>query len=223
MECVATEQERLVSAVGEASASVGKVLGAGTVAVTEIIGGRARNIIPDRCELSVGRRTVDGEDPMVEFDRLSEMVRSAALPARRVRHSGEPSILSRLLYLRSLVAMRFHDDDVQDSIRDTLSELLNKMIGYDELDKTTKDRIKLYQRGLALYDADCPLSLFEKVAIAQIHLIEADVLAFGDIVDLELDTYDPDQFDRGGYPGGLIYYGDVPDEDLDCPPGARNS
>ncbi len=94
VECVTAEQDRLISAVGEsgagaggggagsAGASVGKVLGAGTVAVTEISGGRARNIIPDRCKLFVGRRTVDGEDPMVEFGRLSEMVRSAALPAR---------------------------------------------------------------------------------------------------------------------------------------------
>ena len=50
------EQERLAS-----QREVG-VLGAGTVSVNEMGGGRARNIIPDHCEMYVGRRISDGED-----------------------------------------------------------------------------------------------------------------------------------------------------------------
>ncbi len=86
--CIDEEQGNLasgkaISGAGEGLAGgVGAVLGPGSVAVTEINGGRARNIIPDQCELFVGRRTVDGEDPDAEFDHLCEMVRSAALPAR---------------------------------------------------------------------------------------------------------------------------------------------
>lgn len=70
------EQERLAS-----QHEVG-VLGAGTVSVNEMAGGRARNIIPDHCELYVGRRIADGEDYQTEFARLTELVRAAALPAR---------------------------------------------------------------------------------------------------------------------------------------------
>ena len=70
------EQERLAS-----QREVG-VLGAGTVSVNEMAGGRARNIIPDHCELYIGRRIADGEDYQAEFARLTELVRAAALPAR---------------------------------------------------------------------------------------------------------------------------------------------
>lgn len=70
------EQERLAS-----QREVG-VLGAGTVSVNEMAGGRARNIIPDHCELYIGRRIADREDYQAEFARLTELVRAAALPAR---------------------------------------------------------------------------------------------------------------------------------------------
>ena len=70
------EQERLAG-----QAEVG-ALGAGTVSVNEMSGGRARNIIPDHCELYVGRRTADREDYEDEFARLTELIRAAALPAR---------------------------------------------------------------------------------------------------------------------------------------------
>ena len=50
------EQERLEAL--EATTPVGK----GTVSVTELAGGLARNIIPDECTLYVGRRTAPGED-----------------------------------------------------------------------------------------------------------------------------------------------------------------
>ena len=70
------EQERLASQreVGE--------LGAGTVSVNEMSGGRARNIVPDHCELYVGRRIADREDFETESARLTELIRAAALPAR---------------------------------------------------------------------------------------------------------------------------------------------
>ena len=78
---------RIVSAIDEEQrrlenqASTG-ALGAGTVSVNEMGGGRARNIIPDHCELYIGRRTADGEDYEREFERLTELVRAAAVPAR---------------------------------------------------------------------------------------------------------------------------------------------
>ena len=50
------EQERLAAL--EATTPVGK----GTVSVTELAGGLARNIIPDACALYVGRRTAPDED-----------------------------------------------------------------------------------------------------------------------------------------------------------------
>ena len=70
------EQERLAS-----QERVG-ALGSGTVSVNEMAGGRGRNIVPDHCELYIGRRTADGEDYEAEFERLTELARAAALPAR---------------------------------------------------------------------------------------------------------------------------------------------
>ncbi len=72
---VDAEGERLANRPGLGA------LGPGTVSVTEMSGGRARNIIPDRCELYIGRRIADGEDYQQEITRLTELVRSAAQPA----------------------------------------------------------------------------------------------------------------------------------------------
>ncbi len=55
-------------------------MGNGTLSVTEIAGGRARNIIPDECHVYAGRRTAPGEDPDVIFEALSAVVRRAAEP-----------------------------------------------------------------------------------------------------------------------------------------------
>ncbi len=55
-------------------------MGNGTLSVTEIGGGRARNIIPDQCELYAGRRVAPGEDPHTIFEQLSAVVRQAAEP-----------------------------------------------------------------------------------------------------------------------------------------------
>ena len=83
------EQERLAS-----QREVG-VLGAGTVSVNEMGGGRARNIIPDHCELYIGRRIADGEDYQAEFARLTELVRAAALPARvKVQLANDEAFLA---------------------------------------------------------------------------------------------------------------------------------
>lgn len=70
------EQQRL-AAQGPLGA-----LDPGTVSVNEIVGGRGRNIVPDHCEMYVGRRTADREDYEEEFARLTELIRAAALPAR---------------------------------------------------------------------------------------------------------------------------------------------
>lgn len=61
---------------GESSTEVGL----GTLTVSMISGGRARNIVPDRCEIAVGRRIVPHEDPYAEFARLTEIARAAAEP-----------------------------------------------------------------------------------------------------------------------------------------------
>jgi len=68
------EQERL------ARNESGLALGGGSVSVTEIRGGVARNIIPDRCEFYTGRRIAPGEDPAAEFEHLRSLITDAAMP-----------------------------------------------------------------------------------------------------------------------------------------------
>ena len=69
------EHERLVS--GDAPTEVGT----GTLAVTEIHGGLARNIIPDECFIFGDRRVAPGEDVETMFSKLRELVAKAASPA----------------------------------------------------------------------------------------------------------------------------------------------
>jgi acetylornithine deacetylase/succinyl-diaminopimelate desuccinylase-like protein len=71
---IQAEHERLLA--GEASTA----MGTGTLSVTEIQGGRARNIIPDICQLYAGRRIAPGEDPYQIFAELSEVINQAADP-----------------------------------------------------------------------------------------------------------------------------------------------
>lgn len=68
------EHDALVS--GPASTSVGT----GTLSVTEIAGGLARNIIPDECKLYAGRRVAPGEDPPTVFEHLRALAVEAASP-----------------------------------------------------------------------------------------------------------------------------------------------
>lgn len=68
------EHERLLA--GEAMTA----MGTGTLSVTEIGGGRARNIIPDLCQLYAGRRVAPGEDPYKIFEDLSAIISKAADP-----------------------------------------------------------------------------------------------------------------------------------------------
>ncbi|MBM36064.1 MAG: hypothetical protein CL460_02680 [Acidimicrobiaceae bacterium] len=68
------EQERL-SAL-DATTPVGK----GTVSVTELSGGLARNIIPDACALYVGRRTAPGENIDEVRAALCELIENSAAP-----------------------------------------------------------------------------------------------------------------------------------------------
>lgn len=67
------EQQRLAS-------SPPSPIGSGVVAVTEIHGGLARNIVPDRCEVFAGRRLVPGEDPNVVFEGLVALARDVVAP-----------------------------------------------------------------------------------------------------------------------------------------------
>jgi acetylornithine deacetylase/succinyl-diaminopimelate desuccinylase-like protein len=55
-------------------------VGTGTVSVTTISGGLAQNIIPDRCDLFVGRRVAPGEDPDTVFAGLRDLITAAADP-----------------------------------------------------------------------------------------------------------------------------------------------
>ena len=68
------EQERLAAL--EATTPVGK----GTVSVTELAGGLARNIIPDECTLYVGRRTAPGEDIAQVRAALCHLIENSAAP-----------------------------------------------------------------------------------------------------------------------------------------------
>ena len=68
------EQERLAAL--EATTPVGK----GTVSVTELAGGLARNIIPDACALYVGRRTAPGEDIDQVRAALCKLIDDSAAP-----------------------------------------------------------------------------------------------------------------------------------------------
>ena len=68
------EQARLEQT--EAATAVGR----GTLSVTEIGGGVARNIIPDLCTLYAGRRIAPGEDPLAIYESLRNLVITAGAP-----------------------------------------------------------------------------------------------------------------------------------------------
>ncbi|MGA0035202.1 MAG: M20/M25/M40 family metallo-hydrolase [Ilumatobacteraceae bacterium] len=68
------EQARLEQT--EAATAVGR----GTLSVTEIGGGVARNIIPDLCTLYAGRRIAPGEDPLAIYESLRDLVITAGAP-----------------------------------------------------------------------------------------------------------------------------------------------
>ena len=55
-------------------------VGTGTLSVTEISGGRARNIIPDECILYAGRRVAPGEEPEEIYHHLVQLATEAADP-----------------------------------------------------------------------------------------------------------------------------------------------
>lgn len=57
-------------------------VGRGSVSITEIDGGNARNIVPDICRLYAGRRLTPGEAPEVIYNELSALIIAAAKPAR---------------------------------------------------------------------------------------------------------------------------------------------
>lgn len=63
------EHERLARLEGATE------VGNGTLTVSVIAGGTGGNVVPDRCELTVGRRVVPYEDHDEVFDQLSDLVR----------------------------------------------------------------------------------------------------------------------------------------------------
>lgn len=68
------EHERLTAAVPTTP------VGCGALSVTEVRGGLARNIIPDRCDVYAGRRLVPGEDPNEVFEQLTALANGVAYP-----------------------------------------------------------------------------------------------------------------------------------------------
>jgi len=70
------EQERLDSTPPPTA------VGNGSVAVLEVNGGVARNIIPPHCDLFAGRRCAPGENPELIFEQLSTLMREAAHPLK---------------------------------------------------------------------------------------------------------------------------------------------
>lgn len=76
VDALEAEHQRLVA--GNAPTEVGT----GTLAVTEIQGGLARNIIPDSCFIFGDRRVAPGEDVDAMFERLRSLVADAAAPAQ---------------------------------------------------------------------------------------------------------------------------------------------
>jgi acetylornithine deacetylase/succinyl-diaminopimelate desuccinylase-like protein len=70
------EHDRLAAAGGTTR------VGPGTLAVTEISGGRARNIIPDGCSVYGDRRIAPGEDPEAILAELTTLIEDAATPLR---------------------------------------------------------------------------------------------------------------------------------------------
>jgi len=60
-------------------------LGTGTLTVTAIQGGSGGNVVPDRCTLTVGRRSVPGEDSTLLFHEIVALAQSACpLPIEAV-------------------------------------------------------------------------------------------------------------------------------------------
>lgn len=72
----AFEREHAALVTGAAATAVGT----GTLSVTEVEGGLARNIVPDRCRLYAGRRIAPGEDPETVFADLRALAIEAASP-----------------------------------------------------------------------------------------------------------------------------------------------
>ena len=77
---------RIVAAVDEEHARLAEspwptAVGAGSVAAVSIGGGLAPNIIPDRCEVSINRRTAPGEQVEHVLRSMRDLVVSAARPA----------------------------------------------------------------------------------------------------------------------------------------------
>jgi acetylornithine deacetylase/succinyl-diaminopimelate desuccinylase-like protein len=65
------EHRRLMSIPSETE------LGTGTLTITGIQGGTAGNVVPDRCTITIGRRSVPGEEPEAVFDRIEQIGRAA--------------------------------------------------------------------------------------------------------------------------------------------------
>ncbi|MCP3987966.1 MAG: M20 family metallopeptidase [Actinomycetia bacterium] len=74
IEAFRLEHERIISLAPPTP------VGTGTLSVTEISGGRARNIIPDECVLYAGRRVAPGEDPEAIYHDLCQLAIEAAKP-----------------------------------------------------------------------------------------------------------------------------------------------
>jgi acetylornithine deacetylase/succinyl-diaminopimelate desuccinylase-like protein len=88
------EHERLQQP-GAVSGTSG-ALGSPTLTPVLIEGGRAMNVVPDRCRVGLDRRTVDGEDPAAVAAALETLVRGKAqLPLEVEVRLAQPAFLER--------------------------------------------------------------------------------------------------------------------------------
>jgi acetylornithine deacetylase/succinyl-diaminopimelate desuccinylase-like protein len=65
------EHRRLTSIAPETE------LGTATLTITGIEGGTAGNVVPDRCTITIGRRSIPGEEPEAVFGRIEQIARAA--------------------------------------------------------------------------------------------------------------------------------------------------
>lgn len=135
------EHERLVAA--EAPTEVGT----GTLAVTVIEGGLARNIIPDDCRIFGDRRVAPGEDVDSMFETLRDLVIQAAAP------------------LEVEVAMSY-DRVMPGFYRPADTELISELV---RLSGNPADIASYGTNALAYNDVDVDIVIFGPGSIDQAH------------------------------------------------------
>ncbi len=153
------EHERLVA--GEAPTEVGT----GTLAVTAIEGGLARNIIPDRCTIFGDRRVAPGEDTESMFDQLRELVTDAAAPTK-------------------VEVSKMYDRVMPGFYRSADSDLVKELVA---LSGNAADIASYGTNALAYNDLEADIVIFGPGSIDQAH--KADEWVDVDQLDIAASIY----------------------------------